>query len=326
MKHSTLAWQQTLASLPMVGLIYGLTLGLGLLVALPIYSTLATEDQRSLAFLNLINGFNYTVVSDFMNRSGATVKAVFGMVRWLNLAYLFLTIFLTGGILLRFAQLSSLHNRPAGMVSRFRAGLFWEGCSQYVGRMLRLFGVTLLFVLVTAVIWLIIGILIGSAVNNTETERETIGISLVFFALFALTTTLLLCIGDFAKVILFRDDAHGAFRAFGQAGRLVLRNLPRTYGLYLVFILIGTGCFALYFVLESLLIVDGWLMIAVLFIIQQVLIASRVALKVWWLGTAYSLVRTLPQPVSQLPVPAAFLQQPMKSANEEPGAIQPALD
>lgn len=306
MKHCTLAWQQTLASLPMVGLLYGLTLGLGLLVALPMYGTLTSEDQNSLAFLNLLHGFDYTIVSDFMNRSGAAVKAVFGMVRWLNLTYLFLTIFLTGGILLRFAQLNSLYSRPVSAVSRFRAGLFWDGCSQYVGRLFRLFGVTLLFVLVTAVIWLIIGILVGSAVSSSYTERETIQVSMVFFTLFALTTTLLLCIGDFAKIILFRDDAHGAFRAFGQAGRLVLRNLSRTYGLYLVFILIGTGCFTLYFVLESLLTIDGWLMVAVLFIVQQMLIASRVALKVWWLGTAYSLVQTLPQPVRKLPEPVKF--------------------
>ncbi len=321
MKHCTLAWRQTLASLPMVGLIYGLTLGLALLVALPMYGTLTTEDQNSLAFLKLLTGFDYTIVSDFMNRSGAAVKAVFGMVRWLNLTYLFLTIFLTGGILLRFAHLSSLQSRPAGMGSRFRAGLFWDGCSQYVGRMLRLFGVTLLFVLVTAVIWLIIGILVWSAVSNSETERETIGVSLVFFALFAFTTTLLLCIGDFAKLILFRDDAHGAFRAFGQAGRLVLRNLRRMYGLYLVFILIGTVCFALYFVLESLLTVDGWLMIAVLFVVQQVLIASRVALKVWWLGTAYGIVQSLPQPVR--PAPATFTL-PART-DEDPDGMQAAL-
>lgn len=321
MKHSTLAWRQTLASLPMVGLIYGLTLGLGLLVALPMYGTLTTEAQNSLAFLKLLSGFDYTVVADFMNRSGVAVKAVFGMVRWLNLTYLFLTIFLTGGILVRFAQLNSLQNRPVGMVSRFRAGLFWDGCSQYVGRMLRLFGVTLLFVLVTAVIWLIVGILVGSAVSSSETERETIGISLVFFALFVLTTTLLLCIGDFAKVIIFRDDAHGAFRAFGQAGRLVLRNLLRTYGLYLVFILIGTGCFALYFVLENLLTVDGWLMIAVLFIVQQVLIASRVALKVWWLGTAYGIVQSLPQPVK--PAPATFTL-PTRT-DDDPDGMQAVL-
>lgn len=317
MKHSTLAWRQTLASLPMVGLIYGLTLGLGLLVALPLYGTLTTEDQNSLAFLNLLHGFDYTVVSDFMNRSGAAIKAVFGMVRWLNLTYLFLTIFLTGGILLRFAQLSSVHNRPVGAVSRFRAGLFWDGCSQYVGRMLRLFGVTLLFVLVTAVIWLIIGILVGSAVSSSYTERETIQVSMVFFTLFALTTTLLLCIGDFAKIILFRDDAHGAFRAFGQAGRLVLRNLPRTYGLYLVFILIGTGCFALYFVLESLLTIDGWLMVAVLFIVQQVLIASRVALKVWWLGTAYGIIQALPQPIRQMSAPVTFTQPRTDEASDD---------
>jgi len=95
-----------------------------------------------------------------------------------------------------------------------------------------------------------------------------------------------------------------------------LRNLPRTYGLYLVFILIGTGFFALYFVLESLLTVDGWLMIAVLFVVQQVLIASRVTLKVWWLGTAYSLVQSLPQPVRQVSAPVTSTLS-TKSAKED---------
>jgi hypothetical protein len=318
MKHLALACRQILASSPMIGLIYALTLGLAMLVALPMYGTLTTESQGSLAFLNLLHGFDYTVVTDFMKRSGPAVKAVFGMVRWLNLTYLLLTIFLTGGILLRFAQLTSLQGRPLGMGSRFRAGLFWEGCSQYVGRMMRLFGVTLLFVLVTGTIWLIVGILVGSAVSNEHSEREVFGVSMVFFGLFAFTTTLLLCIGDFAKVLLFRADAHGAFRAFGQAGRLVLRNPAKTYGLYLLFILIGTGCFALYFLLENLLSVDGWLMIAVLFVGQQVLIAIRIGLKVGWLGTAYGIAQTLPRPAIQVPRPHPVQQ----SAGDQPDESQ----
>lgn len=316
MKHLALAFRQTMASLPMVGLVYALTLGLALLVALPMYSTLTSEDQDSLAFLNLLHGFDYTVVTDFMKRSGPAVKAVFGMVRWLNLTYLLLTIFLTGGILLRFAQLTSLQGRPVGVGSRFRAGLFWEGCSQYVGRMLRLFGVTLLFVLVTGIIWLIVGILIGSAVSSEHSERVVFGVSMVFFGLFAFTTTLLLCIGDFAKVLLFRADAQGAFRAFGQAGRLVLRNPVKTYGPYLVFVLIGTGCFALYFLLENLLAVDGWLMIALLFISQQVLIAVRVGLKIGWLGMAYSIAETFPRPVVQVAGPQP-IQQPISDQPDE---------
>ncbi|QJD77701.1 hypothetical protein [Spirosoma rhododendri] len=316
MKHLALAFRQTIASLPMVGLIYALTLGLALLVALPLYSTLTTEAQGSLAFLNLLSGFDYTVVTDFMKRSGPAVKAVFGAVRWLNLTYLLLTIFLTGGILLRFAQLTSLQDRPLGAGSRFRAGLFWEGCSHYVGRMLRLFGVTLLFVLVTGIIWIIIGILVGGAVSSEYSEREVFGVSILFFGLFAVTTTLLLCIGDFAKVLLFRADAHGAFRAFGQAGRFVLANPLRTYGPYLLFILIGTGFFALYFLLENMLPVDGWLMIAVLFVIQQVLIAVRVGLKVGWLGTAYGIAQTLPQPAVRVQEPQP-IQQPIREQPDE---------
>ena len=66
MKALSASFRQTLGSLRLVGLLYGITLVLGLLAALPLYNTLKVEDQNSLAFLNLLNGFDYTVFSDFM--------------------------------------------------------------------------------------------------------------------------------------------------------------------------------------------------------------------------------------------------------------------
>ena len=282
------SFHQTLGSRRLLWLIYGITLTLGLLAALPFYSTLIVEDQNSRAFLNLLNGFDYTVYSDFMHRSEQAIRPLMSVGRWLGALYLFLSVFFAGGILLRFSQPNS----------RFSVGMFWQGCSHYVGRFLRLFGVTFLFVVVGGGIWLVVGSLVGVSLNDTLTERGQFWIGVAFFALFFLTATLLLCIGDFAKVLMFREDEHNAFRAFGQAGRLVLRNLARTYGLYWFLIAIGTALFGIYFLLDEAILMSDWLTILIMFISQQALVFARVFLKIWWVGTAYNLYQTLPQPVA----------------------------
>ncbi|GAB2514765.1 hypothetical protein GCM10027085_00690 [Spirosoma aerophilum] len=295
-----------LQSSRLLWLIYGVTLALGLVVALPFYNTLKAEDQDSMAFLNLLNGFDYTIFSDFMHRSAQTLSPLLSVGRWLGLLYMVLSVFFAGGILLRFSQ---PHNY-------FSNGLFWQGCAHYMGRFMRLFGVTLLFVVVGGGLWLIIGSLVSVAVNDSFTERGLFWIGAGFFALFALTATLFLCIGDYAKVIMFREDETNAFRAFGRAGRLVLQNPGRTFGLYGLLILLGTALFGIYFLLDEVITASNWLTISILFLIQQTLIFARVGLKVWWLGTAYVSYQTLPKPIPvSLPVPVVV------PANESDGEI-----
>jgi len=288
MNALTTSFRQLIGSLRFVWLIYAVTLVLGLLVALPFYNTLQAEDQNSREFLKLLDGFDYTVYSDFMHRSERAISPLLSVGRWLGVLYIFLSIFFTGGILMLFSS----GNRRIGV------GEFFAVCSAYVGRYVRLFGVVLLFVLAGAVIWLVIGLLAGVLLSNALTERGLFWVSAVFFGLFVLSATLVLCIGDCAKILMFRDDEQRAFRAFGQAGRLVLRNRVRLYGLYWLFIGIGTALFGLYFLLDGLISMRNWPTILLLLIIQQALIFGRVGLKIWWLGTAAIVYDALPKPAA----------------------------
>ena len=314
MNSLSIAFRRTLGSFRLVWLIYGITLVLGLLVALPLYNTLKVEDQNSLAFTNLLNGFDYTVFSDFMHRSGRAINPLMSVGRWMGILYVFLSVFTAGGILSRFAQ-------PAGPRPSvpFHIGQFLSVCSQYVGRFLRLFGVTFLFVVAGAGIWLVIGSLVSIALNDTFTERGLFWTGLVFFGLFVLTATLLLCIGDYAKVLMFREDERNTFRAFGRGGQLVWRNFGKTYGPYWLLIGIGTSLFALYFLLDDLITMRNWPTILLMFVVQQALIFARVGLKVWWLGTAYGVYETLPKPAPTMrptPVAPAYEQQPTAESSE----------
>ncbi|AQG78115.1 hypothetical protein [Spirosoma montaniterrae] len=283
-----LSFRQTLGSLRLVGLIYGLTLVLALVVALPFYSTLKVEDQDSRAFLTLLDGFDYTIYSDFMHRSERAISPLLRAGRWMSILYVFLSVFLAGGVLFRFSQ-------PTG---RFSVGAFLAACSHYAGRFLRLFGVTLLFVLTGAGVWLVAGSVVSIALSDTLTERGLFWIGGGFFCLFALTATYVLCIGDYAKVLMFREDERNAFRAFGRAGQLVWQNLTRTYGLYWLMILLGTILFGVYFLLDDLITMRNWPTILIMTVVQQVVIVKRIGLKIWWLGTAYHSYTLLPKPAN----------------------------
>lgn len=310
MNTFSLAFWQTIRSVRLLWLIYGITLVLGLLVALPFYTTLKIEDQNSLAFMKLLDGFDYTVYSDFMQRSERTISPLMSVGRWLGVLYVFLSVFFAGGILTQFAQLPN----------RFIVSLFWQGCSQYIKRFLFLSGVTLLFVLVGSGLWLVIGTLAGMALNDTLTERGLFWIGALFFALFAITATFLFCIGDYAKVIMFRENESNAFRAFGRAGRLVLRNAGRTYGVYVLLILIGTVLFGVYFLLDEAILMSNWFTILLMLVVQQVLIFARVGLKVWSLGIAYTVYERLPKPVLS---PAPVVEQVPESRPDDEQTLLP---
>ncbi|GAB3890223.1 hypothetical protein [Spirosoma agri] len=297
--------RQTLGSFRLLWLLYVITLVLGLLVALPFYNTLKIEDQNSLAFLNLLDGFDYTIYTDFMHRSERVINPLFSVGRWLGLLYILLSVFVAGGILLRFSQ-----PKP-----RFDAGMFWQGCSQYVGRFLKVVGVTLLFTFIGGGLWLVVGTLASIAVEDTLTERGLFWVGAGFFVLFALTATLALCIGDYAKVLMFREDERRAFRAYGLAGRLVIRNLGKTYGTYWLFMLIGAALFGIYFLIDDIVMMRGWLTILFMLVVQQTLVFARVGLKVWSLGTAYAIYETLPKPV---PAPRPI---PLSESTDEPISV-----
>lgn len=309
------SFRQTLRSSQLLSLIYGITLILGLLVALPFYNTLKVEDRNSLSFLNLLNGFDYTIFSDFMHRSGRVLAPLMSVGRWLGILYLFLSVFFAGGILTRFAQMSAL-----GSADPFTIGLFWQACGYYFGRLLRLFGVTLLFVAIGGGLWLVIGSLVGVALSDTLTERGQFWVGMTFFVAFVLTATVALCIGDYAKILMVREDETNAFRAFGRAGRLVLSNIGKTYGLYCLLILIGTGLFCIYFLIDSIVLMSNWFTILLMFVVQQTLIFARVVLKVWSLGTACNVYPTLPKltPIRELVTPIEpVISQPLAADSSE---------
>lgn len=275
----------------MVFWIYLVNALLGLLILLPSYATLKSEAGPSMAFSQLLDGFDSTVYSDFMAASMKAVSPLLSVGRWLGALWLVLSVFFTGGILQQFSQ-----------AQPFELSTFLAHCTPYFGRFFRLLGVTLLFLLVSLLIPLLIGGLIGGALFESVTERELFFVGLVTGLVAVGFGTLVLCIGDYARVWLFREAGNSAFRAFGKAGRFVLSHPGKTYGPYALLMLLGTGLFGLYFLLDDLIGLQNWPTIFLMFLVQQAFIALRIFLKVWNLGTVLTVYTSLaePRPVAAL--------------------------
>ncbi|OIN60181.1 hypothetical protein [Arsenicibacter rosenii] len=270
--------QQTLRSGRILTIIYLTSTVLGLLVAIPMYSTLTRLDGNSLAVNELLAGFDYTVFQDFMHEHGEAISPLLSVGRWTGVVYLFLSIWFTGGLLMMFA-------RPSAPLS---VNLFWQACLHYVRRYLRLFAVTLPFLLAAFLIPLLAGILVAVLAEEQFTERGLFWLVFGGFAVGFVLASLVLCVSDYAKVLLLKEDEQGSLRAFGKAGRLVLRHPLATLGRYWALIGIGTVLFGLYFLLDSLIGMDSWLTIILMLVVQQAFIFSRIVLKGWNLGIVYA--------------------------------------
>jgi uncharacterized membrane protein len=296
---------------------YGTSLVLGLLVAIPLFTTLSALDENSLAFMDLMPGFDYTVYKDFTHVNGKAISPLLSVGRWASVLYVVLSVFFTGGIFMRFTQPSI----------PIRADIFWQACSHYFRRNLRLIGITIPMAIVVFLVPFISSIAVAAATEESLTERGLFYIGFTGFIIGFVLATLVFCISDYAKALLFREDEQGAFRAFGLAGRLVLRNPRATFGRYWLLIGVGTIVFGIYFFIDSLIGMYNTPTIILMLVVQQVFIFSRIALKTWNLGVIYEQYQLLPKPVvpvKQVLVPADVSTTSEAIITEE--TSQPALD
>lgn len=278
----------TLRQWHLLVLLFLLTLLPALPPALAFFSMLTSEADGSLAPLQMLPGFNYTVFSDFMHDHGGAVWPLIRAGWWTAVLSLLISVWAKGGILF-------------SLTNGFSAVTFWQAGTHYFGRNLRLLGVTALFVLLWALSLLLVGTLIGvlldGGFDDPFTERGYVVIGAVVLLLFGLALARILCTSQYASVLMYRQDETAAMQAYGESWRFVGLHTGATFGRYLLLILVGTVLLGTYLLFESAFDARNWLLIGILFLVQQAFVFSRVALNVWSLRIALVNAGSLPHPV-----------------------------
>lgn len=272
-----------LRSWRMVLWLYGVNFVLGLLVLLPAYSTLRREMGSSLEYLKVLSGFDFTVYSDFRQAHGAAVDPLLTVGFGLGLLYALLTVFFSGGILVQLTDAGD-HRQT------FRLSRFLAASVHGFGRFFRLALCVCGFCLLLAFFFLLAGGLGGLSLSDHLNEEGLSYFALICLAVFSLAVLVVLCVGDYARILLFRRDETRAFPVFWEAMRFVFSHSQAAFGNYLLLLGVGLGCLGGYFLLESWIVTSGWAEIGLLFLVQQFFIFARIFLKSWTLATAMTVV------------------------------------
>ena len=266
----------TLSKFKMVVLLYFCNLLFGLVIALPLHTVLKDSIGRSFEIQKIINGFDNTVFTDFMNAHGELLQPLLSQFQWLAVFYLVLFIFLNGGI---------IHTLLGRMG-------FWEACAKYFWRFFRLSLLFLLLHLLTAGI--VFGILLLIVRNGFDLFGSEIPIywSIVTaIVVYLFLASIVSALSDYAKIRMVSNDRRSAIQAMLHSFGTVFPNFRKTYGLYLFNLLIIAVLYLFYWTLNSNITTSNFFLIFFIILVQQLLILLRVGAKVVNLASAMEVYR-----------------------------------
>lgn len=296
------AFRRTAQNWQIVLVIFLVNFTLGLIIAFPSFSIIKAESEQSLAFEKLIKDFDFTVFYDFMHKSGKSLVSMIPMSLVLSGFYIALNIFFSGGILSQF----TLRNT-------FKLSEFLKNSGHYFLRFFLLFLIQLISLILGFIVILIMfGIFGGIADGKTE---PTFLAWMIFPSAFAFYyITYLLNVGDYARVLLHRDELLNPWKAFEKATDYVFRNF-KTMQIYLAIVVVSFAVMLVYLFLESSIGMTSGFKIWLMFIIQQFFIFCRVFIRTWNLSNAFDFVSLRPIPLT--PKPIIIEPEVIEEANQE---------
>ncbi|MGH9313028.1 MAG: hypothetical protein ACRD1S_07505 [Vicinamibacterales bacterium] len=218
------------------------------------------------------------------------------------LSFLLVQVFLTGGIIDRYARDTRLGS--FGFIAACGASFF---------RLLRLGTLAL------AVYWLLFAYLRPASTALYELLTRDVTVERRAFAIYAaLTVVFLLLVAavnlvfDFAKIRLVTEDRRSAIGALASGLRFIARQPGAAVGLYLLNVLVFAAVLGLYAIAAPSAAASGWALVGAL-LVMQLFILARVWARLLFVASETALfqsrlahARYVARPVSARPAPAAL--------------------
>lgn len=265
------AWKAVLGTRKMWLLLYGLTFLLAFLSSMPLKGFMAKNLGNSLSLNQSLPGFDYGFIGDILNEYGDVINLILNQSFVLVVCFFLISIFLLGGIISIFKQKEIVYN---GVV-------FWEGCSRYFWRLLRLSLYFIFFHLLLLGIFVSIYLARTNGFNPFETESEILWIRTfqIMTPIYLLFATFLFLVHDYAKLHVVHSNKILLTIPILQTFRFVFRNLGKFFSLYLLNILTFLFFFGIYYFLKNSFLADSFGSITLLFLLTQLFVILRVGLK-----------------------------------------------
>lgn len=294
------AFNRTARNWKMVLTVFIVNISLGLTLAAPLYNVLQSEAEGSLEFSKLVAGFDLTVIIDFLNKHGKALPRFWLLGFVLSLIYLVLNLFFAGGILSQFA-----------LRGTFRINEFLKNSTKYFSKFLLVFLIEFVALLgVCIVSFIFIGVSLIASDGSTEpVQMAWLTPSLL---LSGFLFTVVLNIGNYAKVVLFKNFSLNAWLGFWKATNYIFHNF-KTMRIYWAIMVVAVILVLVYLFLESAIGMNSAFKIFVMFIVQQFFVFGRVFMKMWMLSGAFEYLTLKPVPIA--PSPKMIVSAPNETSD-----------
>jgi hypothetical protein len=253
----------------MLFLLYGATLAAALLVALPIKAYLESHAGHSLMVEDLVKGFDYTFLNDFMTNYGSGFAPIFQQSVLVILLFLIVMIFLIGGIL------SVYKHQPTKWDNR----LFWGESATYFWKMLRL--AVYFIVIHLAIIGLFFFFYYLAVQGFSGLEDDTV----IFTAwkwllpLYIIVSAFFFMWHDYAKIMIVNHQNRWLYTSILQALRFILKNFKTAYSVFLINILLLFLVYGINYFFTSILKIGQNAPFYVAFLMAQCFLLVRLSIK-----------------------------------------------
>lgn len=271
-----LGWKKVWKNKKMWVLLYLLNFVFALLGSVPFSGFLSKSLGNTLATSDMLNGFDYTFISDLMREYGSGLNVIMNLSIGIILLFFIFSIFWMGGIL------SILKNEEAD----YSFQKFWQGSALYFWKFTRLTIYFSFFQIILLSIFVLIFVSMGISPFEVESELEIIWRFVILFPIYLLLATILFMIQDYAKIHIMYQESTWITSSIKNAFRFVGQNFGKCLGLYLLNILTFFVFFIIYWILSNSFDSNTSLTILMLFFIGQAFIFSRIAVKLLNLGSA----------------------------------------
>ncbi|MGB0862721.1 MAG: hypothetical protein ACPGXZ_07365 [Saprospiraceae bacterium] len=248
--------------------LYGAILGAALLIALPIKAYLESHAGHSLMVEDLVKGFDYTFLNDFMTNYGSGFAPIFQQSLLVIILFLMVMIFLIGGILSIYQQ------QP----NKWDSQLFWGKSAVYFWKMFRL---SIYFVIIHFLVIGLFGFFYYLAIQGFSLKDDTVIFTTWkwLLPLYIIVSAFFFMWHDYTKIMVINHQNRWLYTSTIQAFRFILKNFKTVYLLFLLNIGLLFLVYGINYFFTSFLKTGQNAPFYIAFLISQFFLLARLSVK-----------------------------------------------
>jgi hypothetical protein len=244
--------------------VYVIQLILALTLGFQVYHVFEASIGNSLELDKLLDGYDHTVLSDFLNVHGASVSPLVGQLRWLLVLYGIFSVFLQAGML------SGVVKNETGW------RVIWHGGAAYFFPFLKIaVAILTVTVLWSGVLWLPFLAFFTTSPEVLSSEKVSVQLLFLVAGVWLLGLVFLFNWSVGARLF-FLEEGGSIYRCIPAGLRWAGRRFLKTTGLAALFALLFGIPIAVYWMAETRWGMTSPWLVFVFLLIQQALVYVKI--------------------------------------------------